>query len=275
MSSTLDIPAHSAARAAVLDHLRLLAKWLFFPGFDVATRKRLALCRHFLSGDISTLDAGCGNGAFSLAAYRRGNRVLGVSFNEDEVRRCREYAEFLGVDQARCRFRPHNLYDLTSLGERFDQIFCFETLEHLARDQEVLALFARLLNPGGVIHLCTPRLDRKPYYGEVISPVEDGGHVRLGYTPELFREILEAEGFEVVTQEDVVGPVSQAVMNFGRWLFARPLGFLPTVWRDAVSGAVVLLLLPLTWLDRLRPRGRGLCIYVQARLSAALPAVAR
>lgn len=43
-----------------------------FPGIDVATRKRMRLTRYFKSGSIATLDAGCGNGAFSFAAAKKG-----------------------------------------------------------------------------------------------------------------------------------------------------------------------------------------------------------
>jgi hypothetical protein len=95
--------------------------------------------------------------------------------------------------------------------------------------------------------------------------VEDGGHVRLGYTRELFRQMLGREVIEVVHTEEVVGPVSQAVMDFGRWLIARPLRFFPAAVREGISGMAVLALLPLTWLDRLTPNVRGLCIYVQVR----------
>ena len=67
--------------------LWMLSKRLLFPGLDMATRKRMMLCRYFLSGDISTLDAGCGNGAFSFHAYRSGNRVLGINFDADGFQR--------------------------------------------------------------------------------------------------------------------------------------------------------------------------------------------
>lgn len=244
-------------------------KRILFPGFDVATRKRMKLCRYLLPGDLATLDAGCGNAAFSFHACKLGNSVLGISFNADEVRRCSEYRDFLGLDPVRCRFQTHNIYDLLGLGRRFDQIICFETLEHLERDQEVLGLFARVLNPGGTLHLGTPCLNRKPYYGEVISSVEDGGHVRLGYTHDGLEEMLAKEGFEVAVRDKAVGPISQKIMDLGRWLLAVPLRRLPEPIGERVSGLVVIALLPLTWLDRFMFRGQHLCIYLQARLAAA------
>src|SRR4051812_41985382 len=37
--------------------------------------------KHLLSGPIRVLDAGCGSGAFTMAAARRGNDALGLSFD--------------------------------------------------------------------------------------------------------------------------------------------------------------------------------------------------
>jgi len=61
---------------SVRDRIRLSAKRLLFPGLDLHTRCRYRfLSRYFRVGDIDTLDAGCGNGALSYAAYRREGRV--------------------------------------------------------------------------------------------------------------------------------------------------------------------------------------------------------
>jgi len=248
------------------DRARLRLKRLFFPGLDIATRKRIRLSHYLLAGDLATLDAGCGNGAFSYQAYRIGNRVLGINIDPDQVQRCNEFRDFLGIDSSRCQFKVHNIYDLLALGQKFDQIICFETLEHLERDQEVIKLFARVLNPGGLLHLCTPYLHRRPYWGEGISPVEDGGHMRLGYTFEIFEKMLSNEGFEVVARDRVVGPVSQMIMNRGRWLSNVPLKGWPAVLRDGISGMLIVTLLPLTWIDLFLREGRHLCIYVKARL---------
>lgn len=245
---------------------RLWLKWILFPGIGIATRKRMKLCKYLLHGDINTLDAGCGNGAFSYAAYRLGNRVLGININPEQVQRCNEFRDFLAIDSSRCQFKVHNIYNLAALGQKFDQIICFETLEHLQRDQEVLSLFAAALKTGGVLHLCTPYLNRKPYLGEVISTLEDGGHVRLGYTLEIFEKMLMKEGFEVVVLDKVVGPFSQKVMNFGRWLSIVLLRRLPAPIVESAVGIFTMSLLPLSWLDRLLPWGSYLCIYVQARL---------
>lgn len=131
----------------------------------------------------------------SKVQYHKGNRVLGIDLDSENVRRCREYAEFVGVDPSRCRFEVLNAYDLPGRDERFDQIIAFEILEHLERDQDMVNWFARLLRPGGVVHISTPHLHRKPYYGEVLSEREDGGHLRLGYTFETWKICYAMQDF--------------------------------------------------------------------------------
>ena len=97
----------------VRDRIRLWGKRLLFPGLDLHTRSRYRfLTRYFREGPIDTLDAGCGNGALSYAAYLRGNRVLGVTMDSLQVEKADEYFSFLGTDPIRLKFKVCNLYDL-------------------------------------------------------------------------------------------------------------------------------------------------------------------
>jgi SAM-dependent methyltransferase len=241
----------------------LLAKWLLFPGIDVATRKRLRLTRHFLRGPVVTLDAGCGNGAFSLAAWRKGSAVLGIDVDVEKVKRCEVYRDFVGIPADRCRFLVLDVYDAEALDERFDQIICFETLEHLLRDADALRSLIAVLKPGGVVHLCTPVGRRALSYGERLSTTEDGGHVRPGYTFEQLETLLHPLGCRVVVRERVVGAVSRRVNDAVRWLIARPLGRLSPRWQETLAVAAFLVLYPLTALDAL-VLCSPLCVYVQA-----------
>ena len=236
----------------------LLAKRALFPGTDVATRQRLRFTRHFRSGDLATLDVGCGNGAFSFAAYKRGNRVLGIDLNPENVEHCREYAAFLGVDPARCRFEVGSVYELDRLGEQFDQAITFEVLEHLARDGEAVAGIASLLTAGGALHISSPFLDRRPYHGEVLTDVEDGGHLRLGYTFDGFDTLLRGAGLEPVLHDTTVGPASRALLELVNR--AEERGGRPAAVATLAAGY------PVTIVDRLPGRtdyGRALIIYAQ------------
>src|SRR6185312_9571654 len=58
----------------------------------------LWLRRRLRPGALRTFDAGCGNGAFSMYAARRGNRVLAASFSQEEQMAARARADALGID---------------------------------------------------------------------------------------------------------------------------------------------------------------------------------
>lgn len=68
----------------------------------------------------SVLDIGCNAGFYSLEMKRRGaERVLGVDFDERYLAQARFAAEVRGVE---IEFRQLSVYDVGSLGEKFDII---------------------------------------------------------------------------------------------------------------------------------------------------------
>ncbi|MGK7876194.1 MAG: class I SAM-dependent methyltransferase [Xenococcaceae cyanobacterium] len=230
-------------------------KRFLYPGLDITTRQRLKqFSRHFKTGDVYTLEVGCGNGAFTLESYRKGNKVLGIDINPKKLQKCQEFAEYIKVDPSRCKFETVDAFTLLSRQEKFEQILCFEVLEHLENDQQLLDLFYKLLKVNGSLHISTPYLHRQPLYGEHISEYEDGGHLRLGYTHEQLESMLKKSGFQPVCRDEAVGPVSVKVIEATRWVdvhLGRVVGFL--AW---------MLLYPLTILDNLVPNALRLQIYL-------------
>jgi SAM-dependent methyltransferase len=201
---------------------KLVAERLLFPGLDLHTRCRYRCLSRFLRpGPLDTLDAGCGNGALAYAAYRAGNRVLGVTNDAEQVHKARaRYARF-GADPELLRFEQCDLYDLPQLGRSFDQIICFETLEHIKRDRLVIQYFRDLLRPGGVLHLCCPYALHPDHALGRIDGVEDGGHVRDGYTLESYQALLEPVGFRIVKSMGVGSPLLLRLDRPVRWVRNR------------------------------------------------------
>ena len=77
--------------------MKMFVKRILFPGMDLHTRWRYKQLPHFFeTGAVDTLDAGCGNGALAYAAYRNGNRVLGVSLDEEQILRTQAYFDSQG-----------------------------------------------------------------------------------------------------------------------------------------------------------------------------------
>jgi len=144
------------------------------------------------------LDAGSGNGYFSWLAYKSGAKVLALNFEPSQVEKAHSYfIEHRKADSSRLCFEQRNLYDLSNETQTFDEIICYETLEHIQRDDEVIAQFFRILRPAGVLHLCCPNRLHPRHQAEVLDVTETGGHVRKGYTEQDYRRLLEPIGFEL------------------------------------------------------------------------------
>lgn len=184
----------------------VLDRWLF-------------LRRHLASGPLRTMDAGSGSGAMSLHAARRGNQVVGVSWSDRDNRVAGERARILGL--ANTRFVSGDLRQLETVAASwppFDQVICFETIEHISDDRKLMRDLAAVLRPGGVLILTTPYKYYNHLPSDGLSATEDGGHVRWGYTHEEMRELMNAAGFDVRVEEYVTGYFSQLHMRLQRTL---------------------------------------------------------
>ena len=77
----------------------------------------------------TVLDIGCNGGFYSMEMKRRGaERVLGVDFDDSYLEQARFAAEVSELD---IEFRKLSVYDVGTLGERFDVVIFMGVLYHL------------------------------------------------------------------------------------------------------------------------------------------------
>src|SRR5260370_419862 len=137
-------------------------------------------------GSKRLLDLGCGTGAFTIGAALRGYRSLGLSWDErnqevagNRARICRtDLADFEILDLRRLDQRD-------DLKESFDVAICCENIEHILDDEKLLLDISKCLSHGGILFLSTPNYNYRaitPGDNGPFSKVENGGHVRRGYT---------------------------------------------------------------------------------------------
>lgn len=220
---------------------------LVYPGPDLNTRNRASLCIFWKKGPRDVLDAGSGNGYFSWLAYRSGARVVAMNFEKGQVEKAREYLiGYKHADPNRLSFEVRNLNDLAYEVRTFDEVICYETIEHVRRHEELLTQFFRLLRPGGLLHLCAPNRDHPLHKAAALDPTESGGHVRAGYTLEEFNTLLTRVGYSI---KHVTGIGPPALIRADRTL--RFIGGHFGYW---VTLPILPMFLPLVWLAPLNPR---------------------
>lgn len=204
------------------------------------------LNRHLQPGPLRTLDAGCGNGCFTMYAAKVGNEAMGLNFDEEPNVGARYRANFLGITGT--TFQQGDLRQLDKMAAglgTFDQILCMECIEHILNDQKLVTDLAALLKPCGRLMLTTPYKNHKPLRDEVVSGKEDGGHVRYGYTHEELRQIFVNAGLDVESEEYISGFVAQKLTSLARvfglarerlgWALVFPLRILKILDRPVTS----------------------------------------
>ena len=194
--------------------IRLLAKRIVFPGLNLHARQRYRILSRNISqgdGERWVLDAGCGNGMLSYAAWRKGNRVIGITIKEREVRGCREYYNrFLGIPETELSFHFLDMMEVRRLERNFNEIICCEVLEHIPDDAGALRALHEVLLPGGTLHITSPNADHPDNRNADLDPDAGGGHVRPGYSVESLTTLLAECGFRVVSSQGLGGKWRQS-----------------------------------------------------------------
>ena len=198
------------------------------------------------------LDVGCGTGAFTIGSALRGYETLGLSWDERNQAVARERAAICKAQTA--VFEVQDVRDLGARNElvsQFDFAICLETVEHVLDDRKLFRDIAACLKPGGRLLLTTPNLHYRPMTaGEKgpFSKVEDGGHVRRGYTKAMLDELCAQAGLVPEQVSFTSGFLSQKITTTLRvlsrihpligWAFVLPLRVVPILFDEFVTQLV-------------------------------------
>lgn len=195
------------------------------------------------------VDFGCGNGFATNWAAHRDWRAIGVSYDQGEIACAQQMSNTL--KQRNTSFLLGDIRNLDRVlrsGEKFDVVLCLEVIEHILNDHKLIMDISQRLSSGGQLFLSTPNKSYKHLIGDKISEVEDGNHVRWGYTFEELVDILGIAELKIIQQGEMIGFVNQMVTNLERltsrlvgrklsWALTFPLRFLLPL--DKIVTAVV------------------------------------
>jgi SAM-dependent methyltransferase len=236
--------------------IRNFFRSIVYPGLDLHLRNRASLRRYWKAGRRDVMDAGSGNGYFAWLAYLSGANVVGLNIEKDQVEKSENYLiGYRKADPRRLRFEHRNLYDLGGETRLFDEIICFEVLEHVRRDTDVVRELFRILRSGGVLHICCPYRLHPRHQAESLDVNETGGHVRAGYTEADYRALLEPVGFKI---ERVVGVGPTSVY----WA-DKILRTIRNRYNDYLALPLFPLMLPIVWFATENP-SMPFSLYVRA-----------
>ena len=121
------------------------------PGIVALHLKRYEFAAPFCRGG-EVLDAGCGVGYGSAFLGGVARRVVGIDRDEDAIAYARERYARPNVE-----FRVGDVLRLDFGDAGFDAVCSFETIEHVDDAGAFVAETARVLRPGGVLVVSTPR----------------------------------------------------------------------------------------------------------------------
>ena len=195
------------------------------------------------------IDIGCGSGAFTIGTARRGYHSLGLSWDKRNQDVAAERAALCGASSA-----EFEVCDVRRLDERmdlkgnFDIALCLENIEHILNDQKLMVDIANCLKPDGRLLLTTPNYNYNAITPEDNGPfsvIEDGGHMRRGYTAKVLRELCRNAGLEVLEIGFCSGFSSQKITWLLRvasrvhrllgWLIVTPFRPIPPLIDPLIS----------------------------------------
>jgi len=195
----------------------MIKKLLYYHplGRDIILIKRWKWRKFISKGNLLTLDIGCNGGIWSIYCLSIGNKIVGIDIDTDAIQRAENIAEIYGFNKEMYEFKKTDIRNLT-YSKNFSQILCFEVIEHIKNDKEVLKKIYKLLKPGGKLLISSPNKKCPLVQKSKISKTEDSGHVREGYTIDELKNKLEDIGFDVIYSNSEGGYFTQKTLIMSR-----------------------------------------------------------
>jgi 2-polyprenyl-3-methyl-5-hydroxy-6-metoxy-1,4-benzoquinol methylase len=113
----------------------------------------LAFVERFMEKTGAVLDIGCGAGQYTAMLARYSITARGLDHDTKAIDFAKKYNRTTGAT-----FRWGNFPHAIKPSERFDYLFCIETMEHVWHDEQMVFLKAAfdVLNPDGMLFITTP-----------------------------------------------------------------------------------------------------------------------
>lgn len=171
------------------------------PDWRKSLEKRLKYYSSMLKGKI--LDAGCGEGTFSLniAKIAEVKEVTGIDLSKTAIKKCTEQAKKSNLSD-KAMFRTGSITDLPFKNDAFDSVFAFEIVEHIVDTEKMFQELNRVLKKDGYLGITTVDFNKLKiiiislfYFETYFDPTTP--HIRF-FTKNTLKRMLEKNGFKVI-----------------------------------------------------------------------------
>ena len=165
---------------------------------------RYALIMQAVKGK-TVLDVACGEGYGSSLLATTASSIVGVDISHEAV----EHAA-LTYKKSNLEFRQGNVTQLDFPTASFDSVVSFETLEHLAEQEEMLLEIKRVLRPNGSLFISSPN---RPVYAKESSEKNEFHVKELDFNE--FDQLLKPQfkAIHYFGQKMMIGSVIQPLKN--------------------------------------------------------------
>jgi SAM-dependent methyltransferase len=217
------------ARRHVIDYKRAI---------ECNPHGRYVAIRELVPQHARVLDYGCGWGGFSKMLEERGNDVVGIDLDDNEIDICRH----VWGESERLSFRQVAITELDAAS--FDCVVSNEVIEHVHNPGTYLAEINRVLSPGGILvislpNVMTPRLMLSSFSPRLSGHLHDVGrgareqyrkgvdHINAWDAPHFVRLVCTV-GFEFrehVPLEGVALPHSRFLPSYVRLRLLKNLSY--------------------------------------------------
>jgi SAM-dependent methyltransferase len=139
-------PALSEAALPAYSHRNPLVDLIFWQRLKIAAEQLRSPSK------LKVVDFGCGSGVMSHLLAQMGHEVIAVDLDFAPLERVRRHVDF----PPSITFHNKDLAELQLPAESVDAIVALDVLEHIHDFESYLALFLRILKPGGRIIVSGP-----------------------------------------------------------------------------------------------------------------------
>jgi len=160
----------------------------------------------FVKKSDLVLDLGCNNGQHSLKIAKKARKVLGLDYDQNQLK----IAESLAKDReiTNARFKVFNLEKKLKLkSNSFDVVVCLDVLEHLNNRDQLVKEIKRVLKPKRLGLIAIPNIETSwkllQKKAGIKNIMADPDH-KFEYTEKEARLIFEKQGFKILKFMPVV-----------------------------------------------------------------------